>query len=352
MADNTLPEDPELEAGDFSAWLADMQAAIRGDGGSTVPCAGCTACCTASQFVHIGPDERDTLDHIPAELLFPAPGLPAGHVVLGYDQRGHCPLLIDNQCSVYEHRPQACRTYDCRVFSATGVVLRGSRTSLIARRVRRWRFSFPNRSDVIDHEATRTPQLIPMRAPTRMTPARSRRPPRPFTRRSRAAWDVAQHAEGTGLALAPDTSTRDGRAQWTASSPVARSLTYVTDKTRAVEVGGWSGPWEDDDPDANFKADVALYSHVDPMATIGNLAAAMDVPEGAVVHYVLAKWASAGSGGLLELGPSMVHRLWAVVERSEAEDTDAARLAGYDQLRQMISWLRLPLVDDGDDAGY
>jgi hypothetical protein len=126
----------------------------------------------------------------------------------------------------------------------------------------------------------------------------------------------------------------------------------VTEETRTVEVGGWSGPWEDDDPDANFKADVALYAHVDPMATIGNLAAAMDIPEGAVVHYVLAKWASAGSGGLLELGPSMVHRLWAVVERSEAEDTDAGRLAGYGQLRQMISWLRLPLIDDGAQTGY
>jgi hypothetical protein len=78
----------------------------------------------------------------------------------------------------------------------------------------------------------------------------------------------------------------------------------MTAKTRTVELGGWDGPWDADDPDANFKADVALYSHVDPMATIGQLAAAVKIPEGAVVHYVLAKWASAGSGGLLELGPS------------------------------------------------
>jgi hypothetical protein len=155
MADDPLPEDAELEAGDFSAWLAGMQAAIRGDGESNVPCAGCTACCTASQFVHIGPDERDTLAYIPAELLFPAPGLPRGHVVLGYDQRGHCPMLIDNQCSIYEHRPRTCRTYDCRVFPAAAVELRGSRTSPIARRARRWRFSYPKRSDLAEHEATR-----------------------------------------------------------------------------------------------------------------------------------------------------------------------------------------------------
>jgi hypothetical protein len=126
----------------------------------------------------------------------------------------------------------------------------------------------------------------------------------------------------------------------------------VTAKPRTLELVGWDGPWDPDDPDANFKADVALYSQVDPMTTGGNLAAAMEMPEGAVVHYVLAKWASAGSGGLLELGPTMVHRLWAVVEKAEETGTDAARLEAYEQLRQMISWLRLPLVREGDASGY
>jgi hypothetical protein len=124
----------------------------------------------------------------------------------------------------------------------------------------------------------------------------------------------------------------------------------VAERTRAVELVGWDGPWDEDDPDANFKADVSLYARVDPMATIANLAAALGMPEGAIVHYVLAKWATAGSGGLLELGPSMVHRLGAVVDGAEETDTDDARLAAYDQLRQMLSWLRLPLDEDG--AGY
>jgi hypothetical protein len=118
--------------------------------------------------------------------------------------------------------------------------------------------------------------------------------------------------------------------------------------TQRVDLVRWAGPWDEGDPDANFKRDVALYAHVDTLATVGQLAAAMNMPVGAVVHYVLAKWASAGSGGLLELGPSMVHRLWAVVERAETEDTDTARLAAYEQLRQMLSWLRLPLVDTGE----
>ena len=131
-----------------------MQAALREERDSDVPCNGCTACCTSSQFVHIGPDETDTLAHIPAELLFPAPGRPRGHVVLGYDERGHCPMLIDAKCSIYEHRPQACRTYDCRVFPAAGLGPGAAKVD-ISRRVGQWRFSYANEGDRIEHDAVR-----------------------------------------------------------------------------------------------------------------------------------------------------------------------------------------------------
>jgi uncharacterized protein len=137
-----IADEPELAAGDFSAWIVEIQAAIRGEGEADVPCGGCTACCTSSQFVHIGRDETDTLAHIPAELLFPAPRMPRGHVLLGYDEQGHCPMLIDDTCSIYEHRPRTCRTYDCRVFPATGVELDDDDKVLIALQARRWRFSF------------------------------------------------------------------------------------------------------------------------------------------------------------------------------------------------------------------
>ena len=60
-----------LDAGRFSTWLADMEAALRGERDADVPCDGCTACCTSSQFVHIGPDETDTLAHIPAGAALP-----------------------------------------------------------------------------------------------------------------------------------------------------------------------------------------------------------------------------------------------------------------------------------------
>ena len=131
--------DDVLAAGEFSVWLAGMEAVLRGEAESTVPCGTCTACCTSSQFVHIDPDEIDALAHIPAALRFPAPGLPKGHVVLGYDERGRCPMLGDRGCTIYEHRPRACRTYDCRVFVATGIEPDAGQPA-VAAQVRRWRF--------------------------------------------------------------------------------------------------------------------------------------------------------------------------------------------------------------------
>ena len=122
----------------FSEWLDELDAASD----MHVPCGACTACCTSSQFVHIEPDETDTLAHVPAALRFPAPGLPKGHVVMGYDERGHCPMLIDGACSIYEHRPRTCRTYDCRIFAVTGVE---PDQPAIATRVRDWSFDVDDR---------------------------------------------------------------------------------------------------------------------------------------------------------------------------------------------------------------
>ena len=114
-----------------------------------------------------------------------------------------------------------------------------------------------------------------------------------------------------------------------------------------VRLERWSGPWPEDDPDANFKADVALYAKLDPLETICNLSAALDVPVGAICRYVLAKWATGGSGGLLELGPTMTRRLAAVCDDAEAAGTDDARLAAFAQLRDMLRWLRMPLDQPG-----
>jgi uncharacterized protein len=143
-----------LSAGEFTSWLAGTQAALRGEHDADVPCGACTACCTSSQFVHIDPDELDALAHIPVALRFPAPGLPDGHVVLGYDEHGRCPMLGEHGCTIYEHRPRACRTYDCRVFAATGVEPDASQPA-VAAQVRRWRFSHHTREDRVLQDEVR-----------------------------------------------------------------------------------------------------------------------------------------------------------------------------------------------------
>ena len=154
MDDDEPGVEPPLDAGDFASWSQAATAAIAGDRSADVPCGTCTACCTASQFVHVGPDEHDTLAHIPAELQFPAPRLPRGHVVLGYDERGRCPMLVGDACSIYEHRPRTCRTYDCRVFAAADVAVDDDKP-LIARRAVRWRFTHLTPADRAEHDAVR-----------------------------------------------------------------------------------------------------------------------------------------------------------------------------------------------------
>lgn len=142
-----------LAAGDFSPWLTAVDAAIRGEQAADVPCGDCTGCCTSSQFVHIAPDETDALAHIPRQLLFPAPGLPRGHLLMGYDERGHCPMLRDGRCSIYAHRPRTCRVYDCRIFPAAEVAVEEPAKAAIAARTRRWQFSFPSDDDRARHRA-------------------------------------------------------------------------------------------------------------------------------------------------------------------------------------------------------
>jgi len=141
-----------VEAGPFLPWLDEVRVAIRGEGETDVACGTCTACCSSSQFVHVEPDEVDALAHIPKALRFPAPGLPKGHVLLGYDERGRCPMLTDAGCSIYEHRPRTCRTYDCRVFEAAGLE---ADKPLIAERARQWRFDHPTPADEAAHESIR-----------------------------------------------------------------------------------------------------------------------------------------------------------------------------------------------------
>jgi Fe-S-cluster containining protein len=143
----------DLPAGGFSQWLDQTRAAQLGNKDVDVPCGACNACCKSSYFIHISPAESETLRRIPQQLLFAAPGLPAGNVLMGYDENGCCPMLVDEKCSIYAHRPQTCRTYDCRVFPAAGIDGGGKEKEQLNQRVRGWKFSYPTPQDRDDHAA-------------------------------------------------------------------------------------------------------------------------------------------------------------------------------------------------------
>jgi Fe-S-cluster containining protein len=106
-------------------------------------------------FVHIKPEETETIRRIPSALLFPAPGLSKGHVLMGYNDQGHCPMLADNKCSIYEYRPQTCRSYDCRMFAATGVEPDAETQADIAARVKAWVFSYESEQSCYEHSVVK-----------------------------------------------------------------------------------------------------------------------------------------------------------------------------------------------------
>jgi hypothetical protein len=77
----------------------------------SVPCDGCTACC--HQRININP-VRESVDEL------------SQHLDVVQDEHGYflrrrddgaCIHLGPEGCTVYQHRPRACRAYDCRIFA-------------------------------------------------------------------------------------------------------------------------------------------------------------------------------------------------------------------------------------------
>jgi len=107
----------------------------------------------------------------------------------------------------------------------------------------------------------------------------------------------------------------------------------------------YEGTWPGDDPDAGFRALVAEYSRIDPMPTIETLARHKRIPVGAIVRFVLARYAVSGSEALLEMGPRVVRQMADVVRVAEVAGTDEARLSAYRALAAIVAWLLVPLDD-------
>ena len=111
----------------------------------------------------------------------------------------------------------------------------------------------------------------------------------------------------------------------------------------SLEVFDWQ--WDEMDRNANFKHEVAMYSREDPMPTIETMSRSQAIPVGAIIRYVLVKWAASGSDALLEIGPRVVQQMAGIVEDAELIGSDQERLAAYQKLVQVISWLGTPLTD-------
>lgn len=110
-----------------------------------------------------------------------------------------------------------------------------------------------------------------------------------------------------------------------------------------LDLAPWEGPWPADDKDANFKHEVALYARHDPLVALRGLSGRTGIPVGALARYVLARWATGASEAVLELGPSTVRRMREACAAAEREGTAEARLAAYEQLKHMLSWVATTL---------
>jgi len=91
----------------------------------------------------------------------------------------------------------------------------------------------------------------------------------------------------------------------------------------------------------SFQSDVECYTAVDPMPTLRNLSNLTGVPVEKIVQYVLVKYAASGSDALLAMDPIVFRQMREIVARTEAADTDAARIEGYESLKQLVNFLGL-----------
>jgi Fe-S-cluster containining protein len=87
----------------------------RGDAGP-VPYGGCSACCYYDGIPVDKKRDRRRLPYLLTERD------ADGGLVLQRRADGACAHLGARGCTVYEHRPSACRSFDCRAFGAMGLV--------------------------------------------------------------------------------------------------------------------------------------------------------------------------------------------------------------------------------------
>jgi len=116
-------------------------------------------------------------------------------------------------------------------------------------------------------------------------------------------------------------------------------------KRETVVLEPYEGSWPDDDPDAGFRSMVREYSRLDPLATLETLSRNKDIPLGALVKFIVARYSASGSEALLEMGPHVIRQMAGIMDQAEAKATDRARLEAYRSLKAIVSWLQVPIDD-------
>ena len=183
-------------------------ATLRDDVPADVPCGACNACCRTFHQLHIRPGEKRARKRLPKEYFSAPRDCRPATCCWAMIEDGACPVLVEGRCTIYEDRPLVCRTYDCRLYAATGVE---PDRAEIAEKVRRWSFSYPAAEDRERQEAVLAAVRFIRETPACLPGAAARR--QPIRLATLAVIDARALSAGrdAGPAAAPGRRPRPGR---------------------------------------------------------------------------------------------------------------------------------------------
>lgn len=147
---NTGQYEEARRTGSMSSWIAEYQKLLALDAigqkvAAYVPCGSCTACCYYKK-VDVDPQKEKAEDTSHLKVISDPDGQG---LMLAKRSDGACFHLGPNGCTVHEHRPRACRLYDCRslAIAAVGEEFDGGRKTPA------WLFSLSTKKERLIHAA-------------------------------------------------------------------------------------------------------------------------------------------------------------------------------------------------------
>ena len=97
----------------IAAWFRSLHWSLASNGQTDVPCNGCTECCKSNQGLFLHPEQGDEVESYRHRVVRDrATGNPV--FLLATEANGQCVYLGASGCTIYDHRPLLCRSFDCR----------------------------------------------------------------------------------------------------------------------------------------------------------------------------------------------------------------------------------------------